>query len=215
MKKRIITMLLLVAMLITSIAMASCANTNTPGGTETDPPAGADTSSPSQGGEATQGGDTTVAPEDVYDPYKSDLPEDVTFEGKTANILAWKTSDNEFYSETDSGETISSAIYWRNLDASERLKMEIVFNIIDGDSSNTDSYTKVLEAACMSADATYDLMAAYGRTTAACATAGLLQDISALDYVDLNKLYYLQPSVEVGTIGNKTYFLVIVLFEIS
>ena len=76
MKKRIITMLLLVAMLVTTIAMSACANTNTPGGTETDPPAGADTNTPSQGGEnPSQGGDnTTVAPEDVYDPYKSDLP---------------------------------------------------------------------------------------------------------------------------------------------
>jgi len=215
MKKRIITMLLLVAMLVTTIAMSSCADNTTPGGTETDPPAGADTSNPSQsgdntsqGGDDTQGGDAaTEAPADTFDPYKSDLPEDVTFEGKTANILAWKTSDNEFFSETDSGETISSAIYWRNLDASERLKLEIVFNIIDGDSSHVDEYTKVLEAACMSADATYDLMAAYGRTTASCATAGLLQDIGELDYVDLDKMYYLQPSVEMGTIGDKVYFL--------
>lgn len=215
MKKRIITMLLLVAMLVTTVAMASCDSGKTPGGTETDPPAGADTSAPSQGGEnpsqggenPSQSGDATEAPADVADPYKSDLPEDVVFEGKTATILAWKTSDNEFYAETDSGETISSAIYWRNLDASERLKIDLQYNIIDGDSSATDSYTKVLEAAVFSGDASYDLMAAYGRTTASCATAGLLQDIGSLDYVDLDKMYYLQPSVDMGTIGDKTYFL--------
>ena len=199
MMKRILTVLLLVAMLLTSMSLAACNDTpDDPADDITDAPAADDvTDAPAE----------TEPPVEEDRSAKSDLPADVNFEGMTANILVWQSSDNEFYSETDSGEVISSSIYWRNLNASERLKLEILWNTIPGNAAAIDSYTKTLESACMSGDTSYDLMAAYARTTASCAVAGLLQDIGGLDYVDLDKKYYLQPSVEVGTIGNKTYFL--------
>ena len=158
MMKRILTVLLLVAMLLTSMSLAACNDTpDDPADDITDAPAADDvTDAPAE----------TEPPVEEDRSAKSDLPADVNFEGMTANILVWQSSDNEFYSETDSGEVISSSIYWRNLNASERLKLEILWNTIPGNAAAIDSYTKTLESACMSGDTSYDLMAAYARTTA-------------------------------------------------
>ena len=102
--KSIIRIVIAVLALAMILPMAlSCAET-TPSGETTAP---AETLTPSGNVEETTAEETLFA--------KSNIPEDLRFEGTTVNILYWDDVPNlEFFVEDQTGEAVNDAIYRRN-----------------------------------------------------------------------------------------------------
>ena len=197
---RLITLILTLSLLLTAIA---CGNTQQESTT-----AVSDTTTAASGDAA-----TTAATEQTENPYdangylKSDLPEDLNFGGATITMLYWDDVENpEFESDGINGDIVNDAIYTRNMTVEERLGVNLEFAHTKGNVSNIKEFKATVGNAYTAGENTYDLIAAYSRTTAACAQSGYCADLLELDYLNFENPWWPTNLLEVTAIGDSMYF---------
>ena len=198
---RVIALILILAFALTAFA---CGNSKPEETTEN-----ATTTATPSAGEAT----TTTTVAETESPYdengylKSDLPEDLNFNGETVTVLYWDDVEHpEFESEGITGDIVNDAIYNRNVHVEEKLGVTLGFVHTKGNGSNIAAFKNFVGNAFAAGESEYDLIASYSRTTAACAQAGYCLDLLELDYLNFENPWWPSSLIDIVGIGDSMYF---------
>ncbi len=187
MKKSLLSLLLVLAML-----SVSCGSETVP---ETDTAASAD--SPATETEATA------------DPYADALPEGLTFAGEDMKIFIGdvhiKTTTPTYVVEETNGEVVNDAVFNRNLTVSERLDLNLVWDYVDFDYGSRKDYSTRIENAVLTNDGSMDLICGPGFYTTNMVTENYFLDISTVPYIDLSKPYWTKMYNDNARINGKIY----------
>ena len=182
--KRILIVLLLAAQLL---AAASC------GGR-------ADVKKPSdETGGVTE--DTTAeVTTSFYDSI--DIPD---FSGKSFTILARTDLIDEMYAESETGEIVNDAVFKRNLNVADRLKIDL--NVIDqpGDWANQGRFVKYVSSAIMSDDDSFQLIAGYMNYMPITILDGYYTDINTLPFINTSNSWWVKGFNDNVTINGRMY----------
>ena len=191
---RIIIALLVITMIL-PMAL-SCAET-TPSGETTAP---AETLAPS--------GDTpaeTTAEETLF--AKSDIPEDLRFEGTTVNILYWDDVPNlEFFVEDQNGESVNDAIYRRNAKVQEQFGVTLNYVGTPGNNSNMGSFVNACVNSTQAGADAYDMFCGYSMTGATLMTQGVTQDLTDYEIMEFDKPWWPKSLISKATVRDGIYF---------
>jgi len=186
--KKVITMLLAMLMLLQTVACAESSSNPE----ETTAPAAVDTP-------------VTEAVEEETEPVISDdLPES-DFEGYEFMIFNSNPESNTWFTtvhvtaEEDSGETIPSAIFNRNLQVEDRLNIKI---------SETEQTADQIKNTILAGDGAFDMSLMQGANILAHAQSGYLMDLHTMPYQNFEKPYWDANAVEQLSLGNKLFVMV-------
>lgn len=146
--------------------------------------------------------DGTVKPVHDENGYELDsLPDNLNFGDREVMILVWDATLDEFCFTDEIGIGVIAEAQYNQLDrVEERLKIDIKFHQIAGKQDDSKTYLQEMENSNLSGDP-YDIVSAYSGIGAVAAMRGLLQNLSALDYIDFEKPWWpedLQNSVAVS-----------------
>lgn len=153
--------------------------------------------------------DTTAPEETVDERYliKEELPQK-DYNGYNVRILMRDSTSpdwiGDMFSETETGEIISDAIYNRNATVSERFNVN--FELIR--SSHNNYETDGIKSIVAGEDA-YDIIVPHARAAFVYAAQGLCLDwLTELPYVDLDKPWWDQDARESFVINDKLYTMI-------
>lgn len=196
MKKTNRLLSLILAALILSASLASCAE-------DTTEDTSADTSN------AADPSAVDTAADETEDPFvKDDLPADMDYDEATMTVLCWEGWDkNEFFVEEDTGEIVDSAVYTRNLAVEERMNITLNWDQVPHGETYSGSWRRKLSQAVTAGDTVYDLGASYASHPAGAAIAGELMNINEVENVDLGKPWYYESATKAGTFGDHLYLI--------
>ncbi len=191
---RIIIALLVITMIL-PMAL-SCAET-TPSGETTAP---AETLTPS--GEVPA---ETTAEETLF--AKSDIPEDLRFDGTTVNILYWDDVPNaEFFVEDQNGESVNDAIYRRNAKVQEQFGVTLNFVGTTGNYNNQSSFVNACVNSTQAGADAYDMFCGYSMTGATLMTQGATQDLTDYEIMEFDKPWWPKSLISKATVREGIYF---------
>ena len=154
--------------------------------------------------------DTTTQPEETVDEryqIKEELPEKNYNDYSVRILMRDSTSPDwigDMFSESETGEIISDAIYNRNATVGERFG--VTFELIRSSNNNyeTDGVNSILAG-----DDAYDIIVPHARAAFVYAEQGLCLDWNTdLPYVDLDKPWWDQDARESFEINGKLYPMV-------
>ena len=190
-------MSLVLALLFVACLAVSCA---TPG----DDSSG--TTTPTASATTPADGDTSLdsQTENQYD-VKNNLPSDLQFPGQTVRILS-RDSDgvrDEIAVNDYIGEPVNDAIYERNAAVEAQLGIKISNTKLTG---GNYVVTEKIRNLVMAQTDEYDLLANSCYSTIMYTSEGLFQDLSHIEYLDLDRIYWSQGFNEVASFGNRQYF---------
>lgn len=191
--------LLLVSLMLVGM-FAACANTTTPPADTKET-----TATTNGGGIIIDPGDGTT--EDDVDPYygkytKDDLPEDLNYGDKTFTILCDMDQYRKSFVETDTGDTIGSALYSRSERVQERLGVSLNVERFKGGYSEMASFTQKMKAGA----GLYDLVLSYNLTPATMAIQGLIRDLTSTEYLNFDKPWWSQELLNNVSINGRVFF---------
>ena len=193
---------MILAILFVAGCCAGCVNQNDPGDVTSLPT--------TETAVITDKSGNTVAEENELDDngfLKDNLPDTLDYGGKTITVLAWDgQSYEEFEAEALNGETINDALYKRNAAVKDRLGINLEFIKTKGGASNVDDYVIQVRSQAMTGTGEYDILAAYSRSIAMCAYAGLTQDLMKTEYMDLDKPWWPESLQSQSVINDKLYY---------
>ncbi len=190
---RIIIALLILAMTLPMVL--SCAETGTAG--ETTAPA--ETEAPGSGAAETTAEETLFA--------KSDIPEDLRFDGTTVNILYWDDVPNvEFFVEDQTGEAVNDAIYRRNAKIQEQFGVTLDFTGTPGNNNNQAAFVNSCVNSTQSGADAYDMFCGYTMTGATLMTQGVTQDLTNYEIMEFDKPWWPKSLISKATIRDGIYF---------
>ena len=190
---RIIIALLILAMTLPMVL--SCAETGSTG--ETTAPAA--TEAPDSGAAETTAEETLFA--------KSDIPEDLRFDGTTVKILYWDDVPNlEFFADAQTGEAVNDAIYRRNAKIQEQFGVELEFTGTPGDNSDMGSFVNVCVNSTQAGADAHDLFCGYSMTGATLMTRGVTQDLTNYEIMEFDKPWWPKSLISKATIRDGIYF---------
>ena len=200
MLKRIISSLLLVCVLMTSGAMAiSCANGD-----------GGNTNSTTAGGNVA---DEVVAPtgDDTDNrvdraSVSDDLPVK-DFGGAKFNIVVREHEKEEFYVESEVGEVVNDAIYYRNKSIEERFNVVINPIPTKGSWDDQNIFMNLIKKTVQAGDPSFDLVAGYAAYITQLATNGMLINWNDVPYVNFDKPWWSQDSAKEMDVNGHLYFV--------
>ncbi len=148
---------------------------------------------------------------ETKDPNADDLPEGLDFEGYNFRVLTYETGNIEHkdwksyidVNET-TGEVLNDAAFERNAQVEERLNVAITCI----EQGTLDATPSILKNSVLSGVDEYDYSIYFS-------TANLFQlvaegcafNVNDLQYVDLDKPYYLQSAKDTFTIKGKLYYM--------
>ena len=191
-KARILSALLLAAMLIPT--MIACGSDS--GNTTADTTSAAET--------------TTVAEtEPTHDEngyLLDELPEELDFDGRTVNILKWNHYESvDLEVEEETGDILNDALYNRNRTVEERLNVVLEFPEVTGRDSG-GALLNALQASIMSGLGAYDATGINSTRTANAAAAGQYLNLYNIDYLDFEKPWWSEKILNNSIIGDKVFF---------
>ena len=193
-----ITRIIIALLVITMILPMALSCAETPPSGETTAPA--ETLAPS--------GDTpaeTTAEETLF--AKSDIPEDLRFEGTTVNILYWDDVPNvEFFVENQTGEAVNDAIYRRNAKIQEQFGVNLEFVGTPGNNSNQGAFVNACVNSTQSGADAYDMFCGYTMTGATLMTQGVTQDLTDYEIMEFDKPWWPKSLISKATIRDGIYF---------
>lgn len=196
------TAAIILALILTASALASCANNNSNQTEQSTPAVGSDGTSAV----------TEAVTENPYDEkgyMKDSLPADLKYGNETFTLLYWSDREHEeFVSEGQNGDAVNDAIYTRNVNVEERLGIKFNYEKTAGNaqSANIQNFTTVLETGIKSGERPYDMVAAHSFTIGNCAVKGLLSDLREAEYIDFSKPWWPQSLINDATINGRLYF---------
>lgn len=130
-----------------------------------------------------------------------DLPES-DFEGYTFTIFNSNPESNNWFTTVhvtaaeDSGDSIPSAIFNRNLAVEDRLNIHIV---------ETEQTVDQIKNTTIAGDGSFDMSLMQGSAVLSQAQSGYLMDLHTMPYQNLEKPYWDHNAVEQLSIGGKLY----------
>ncbi len=202
---RILALLLASLMLISAVACGGSDNS------ETTTAAGGDATTTAGGDSTTAATETTTEnPYDANGYLKSDLPEDLNFNGETITVLWWNDVEKpEFNVEEVTGELVGDAIWQRNQNVQEKLGIKLEWDDTKGqfNSGVGAAYAQYVGNGYNAGDQTWDLMAAHSRTMALTSQYGYCADMMELDYLNFEMPWWPTVMTETATIGDALYFV--------
>ncbi len=188
---RILLFLLVSVFVLT--AFAGCNKDDDKDPTETDP----------------QNADTSDGDYDANGYLKDTLPSNLNFDYDDVTILGWKgaAATSEFNIQDLEGDEVEDAIFERDSAVEERIKVELVYTITDGDNQTIQNYKTVVQNAILDGKP-YDITMGYTRSIAISATGGLLADLANIDnsYIDWDAPWWNQSISDKTSIGNSFFF---------
>ena len=154
--------------------------------------------------------DTSTVVEETTAPQKlTSLPDDLTFGGETVTFLYWKDVERpEFFTDGMNADNVNDAIYQRNLNVEDRLKVKLEYIGEAGNVGNCDNFLKKVQNS-FNAGEVYDILASHSRTGGVVAAGGMAMDLLSIDdsYIDLEMPWWPQSLIDTATIGDKMYFI--------
>lgn len=152
--------------------------------------------------------------------YKEEIPKDLGYNGATVNILMRDKAANDprryewFVDSIESGDTLSEAIWFRNQEIEEQLKVKLRFTLKSDDVSNGDSeLNQTIAAAAMSGGDGVDLISHYHYYATSTSTMNYYKNVMHPDftYLHLENSYwnqnFLRYATTQGTDGQDRLFV--------
>lgn len=194
MKKRVLTLLLAVLMLVPMLI--ACSEQGQ--GENTEP------------GSATAAAQTDDQTQSLYDAdgYLLDsLPDSLNFKA-TLRFLTWDDHTmHEFGSDVTeaNGDGIDSALLAREQQTCDRLGVEIEYILTPGDSDDMNAFISKAEAD-YKVDNEYDVYAGYSRTAPQLTLKGYTADLLSTQYFDIEKPWWPENITKECMFGDKLFF---------
>lgn len=155
------------------------------------------------------GAETTDSNLDANGYEKDGVPNNLNF-GKTVSIACWNSERVEFeiLEEERDGDIVTEAIYERNMNAEERLGIDLDWYEERGSNSYIDEFVNAITTKYNSGTS-YDIIATYSRTAGSLLMKGFLQDINAIDdnYIDTDKPWWPARMLDTCSIDDSLYFV--------
>ena len=197
--KKLLAMLLVVAMLLTSLVACTPADQPEQGGNES-------SSAPAESSSTPAGGEESSKPADSSEEeIVSDLP-DVNLGGQTVVIISrndpWMK--DEVSVEKTNGDPINDAIFQRNLNVESALDVTLENFMVTG---NDYCVIDALKTTASDPNCPYQIAASSAYTCFENTAAGLFHNIYDVGHVDLSKSYWSPKYNEEASIGNAQYFV--------
>lgn len=188
-KYRIVSCLLLTAMLTAAVTSCAAAGPEAPAVTDTAAQPAAET-------------------EVLRENYPDTLPEGLDFEGAAVNIFCRSDTPwyEEMYAEQD-GEVVNDAVYMRNAVTEERLNVKLGFISEPGIGGNTNTFFNKIRSAVGAGDNAYDIVAGYVYFVTALATEELFVNLPDVPYLDFEQPWWTQDMVREMNIGGHLFFM--------
>ena len=146
--------------------------------------------------------------EPEYEP--DDLPADLDFGGAAVNLLGWdyssRPNDVEFGVTEANGEVVNDAIYTRNNNVEERLKIDLVETTVPGDNAARADWVKHVEKSVMAGSKAYDIVAGYSMCGASLAYKNLLWELNDRQYLNFDKPWWPDSLLKEAVCDGKLYF---------
>lgn len=140
------------------------------------------------------------------------LPDELDYGGKAVKFLYWTGTDTvkpEFQQSEEVDNDRLSAIYKRNEAIMDRLGIEFTWFAEPGNAANLSNFVSRVQRAKDSETHDFDLIGSYSRTAGVLLSAGLIQNVSAIEtnYIDTTMPWW--PSNLSGNLSIKgnLYFL--------
>lgn len=154
-------------------------------------------------------GNGTTAVTTESDPYKDDLPDGLNYGDTVINLICpdkMGVSD-EFKTDGESSNIVSTAVYHRNLAVEERLGVKL--NIIcDTDAaSEEDAINKKVDVAVSAGDDSYDIVAAATYVAARYIFRGSYRNLYDCENLNLEKSYWSKGFNEIFSYGDNTQYI--------
>ena len=195
---------LLLALLMTAPFVVSCSSGTENAADETDQTAANTPAGDAAAVEAEPEADGNL---DANGYLKDDLPE-LDFGGEDVSVLYWSDVENaEFEVEELTGEIVNDAIYQRNIDVEDRLKVKYTWIGTPGNNGSKDKYVAVAQASVQAGDGAYDIYAAYSRTIGASVVNNLTRTLQDSEYIDYEKPWWPDNLREESLIHDRLYFV--------
>ncbi|NLE12846.1 MAG: extracellular solute-binding protein [Clostridiales bacterium] len=138
---------------------------------------------------------------------EDDLPDTLDYNGRTVTTFGWSgASIEEFFVEEINGEIINDSIFERNLAVSERLNVDLQYHIEPGANAQRKEWVNSVSKAVMSGEGSYDITAGYSMCGASLASAGMVLELSGLEYLDFEKPWWPDSLMKEAVVGDKLYF---------
>ena len=205
--KKIRLIALLMAVLMLSLAFASCANTPEESGSESSSDA-AQTQTPNDPAATTLPEETTYPVDE--NGYELDRLPELNYNGKEFVLFTWSNQVKWEWNEDGetTGDKVHDAIYNRQVRTEERLGIKIVISKQNGDWNNRNSFITTVEAnvAAGNQDA-FDLVGQYTPAAPIGAMKNLYLDLSEINYLDWERPWWPQDIQDSCHINNNVYFI--------
>ncbi len=200
MKRKLTALALIFALLLPVFAACSSGTDNADGETAQNVPDNA-------AGDAAPEEETVDDRLDVNGYLKDDLPE-LDFGGQQVTVLYWSDVENgEFDVEELTGEIVNDAIYQRNIDVEDRLKVKYSWVGTPGNNGSKDKYVKIAQESVQAGDGAYDIYAAYSRTIGASVVNNITRTLQDSQYIDYEKPWWPDNLLEESLIHDRLYFV--------
>lgn len=127
--------------------------------------------------------------------------------GRDFVILNRKTSANynahpyaEFSAESQTGDILNDAVYYRNLFIAEKYNVNIV-------SEEADDVKDIASKAFMAGEGSFDVISLPLRNAFSLAVSDYLYDINTIPYLDFDRPWWMSNIMNDTSIGHKNYFM--------
>jgi hypothetical protein len=144
-------------------------------------------------------------PADLRYAVEEELPGE-TYGGKTVNVLMGHFAYKDMYAETENGDILNDAVYYRNRAVEELL--DIRLNVISGGDGIGEAYKakQSVASSVKAGDDIYDIWMDFQTSMTGASLEKLLHEFDELAYVDLSKPWWDKNAIEGICFGNKIYF---------
>ncbi len=175
-QKRIISIVMLCALLLSSVAlMTSC-------------------------GDQTDNGTDTTAPLTPSDSQKYGLP-DADFNGEIIDFFLWEKSGLE--AEEVNGQVINDATYKRNAAVAARYNVQFAYRVEPGHVGNRVKWIQMVNDSILGGDDSFDIVGGYAYHLATEGVQGKFFNLA--ENIDFSKPWWPQNFVDAGSIDNKLF----------
>ena len=167
----------------------------------------ADTKSntPAQTTAATVAGETEAIVVETTE-LQPDIPADVNFDGYEFVAMVRGETFNEWQSQDiyvleQNGEPVNDAVYTRNVYLEEKLNIKI------SEFQGSGDLASVAKKSIQAGSDDYDILMANTNETASLASQGFIHDLYTVPYLDVEKPWWDERSVNQYSLANKLYFM--------
>ncbi|MBQ7322824.1 MAG: hypothetical protein IJW99_12050 [Clostridia bacterium] len=161
----------------------------------------ATTAAPAQTTTATEATEATTK-------YLDDLPEDLSYAGKTVNFLYREEIAGEFWSDNINGDIANDAIYDSIMEVEERFGVDIQATLRKGHTTNVRTeYMDHIDNQILAGEAAYDWVDQMIGKAPTRMQTGNFVNLLTLQNLDLSKPWYIPNMEETAAINNRLYFL--------